>query len=168
MAALSDSRTAEGPPWRRWAAVTAVVAAALGLGGHILSLVPDAERLTAGGRAIPVMVLVLGWMFVAIGCYAWLRRPENGTGRLLAIFGLVALTSNLTISDDEWVYLLGVVTDMLTLSVFIHVALAFPSGRLETRASRITVAAGYGNPAIGYAGLLLGGWEEVYHCDHRP
>src|ERR687895_2478820 len=136
MAALSDSRTAEGPPWRRWAAVTAVVAAALGLGGHILSLVPDPERLTEGGRAIPVMVLVLGWMFVSIGCYAWLRRPENRTGPLLAWFGLVALASELVISDDEWVYLLGVMTDVLVLSVFLHAALAFPTGRLEGRATR--------------------------------
>ena len=174
MAATLDSPTADAPvarpPWRRWAAVAAVVAAALGLGGHVLSLVPDADadRLTAGGRAIPVMALVLGWAFVAIGCYAWLRRPENGTGRLLAAFGLVAVTSNLTISDDEWLYLLGLLADMFTLSVFLHVALAFPSGRLEDRASRATVIVGYASPMLAFAGILLGGWDEIYGCDGCP
>jgi signal transduction histidine kinase len=172
--ATLDSPTADTPaakpPWGRWAAVAAIVTVALGLGGHILSLVPDADtdRLTAGGRAIPVMVLVLGWAFVAIGCYAWLRRPENGTGRLLALFGLVALASNLTISDDEWVYLLGVVTDTLVLSVFLHAALAFPSGRLDGRASRIVVAGAYGSSALAFVGLLVGGWDPVYGCDGCP
>jgi signal transduction histidine kinase len=150
--------------------VTAVVAAALGLGGHLLSLVPDADvdRLNAGGRAIPVMVLVLGWMFVAIGVYAWLRRPENGTGRLLAAFGLVALCSQLTVSDDEWVYLFAAVTDAFVLPVFLHVAVAFPSGRLETRASRITVGLGYAASSLAFIGILLGGWDPIYGCDGCP
>ena len=48
----------------RTAVLATVLLAALGLGVALLRLAPDADRLPAGGRAVPVLVVAIGWAFV--------------------------------------------------------------------------------------------------------
>lgn len=103
------------------------------LGVLLLALTPDAERLPPGGRLVPVFVVVVGWGFAGIGAFAWLRRPDNATGTLMAAFGLAVLLSGLSIADAPLLYLLSGPADALALAVFVHLLLAFPSGRLEGR-----------------------------------
>ena len=57
---------------------------------------------------------------------------------------------------------MGVLTDTLVLAVFVHLLLAFPSGRLETVAERLVVGAGYVVATLLQLPPLLFGLE--YNC----
>jgi len=123
------------------AGLTALAAIALGIA--VVGLAAGADRLPAGGAAVPVLGVAIGWGFVGVGLFAWLRRPENILGLLLCGFGLAVLASLLVIADEPLPYLVSRVADPLAVAVFIHLLLAFPSGRLEGRAARAVVAAAY-------------------------
>ena len=109
----------------------------------VLALAPDAESLPAGGPAVAYIGVAGAWGFVASGVFAWLRRPDNGTGVLMLSVGLATVTAGLQFSDDALPFLLGALFDSLIVALLIHLLLAFPSGRLEGPAARITAAAGY-------------------------
>src|SRR4051794_28484629 len=100
VSAMSASLRTEGPSGRPAAVVTIVLLAGLALGAATVRMAADATRLPAGGRAVPVLAVAIGWSFVAVGCYAWARRPDNRCGPLLATFGFTVLLSALVISDD--------------------------------------------------------------------
>ena len=127
----------------RTALLGTVLLAALALGVALLLLTPGADRPLAGGRAVPVLIVAIGWAFVAVGWSAWRRRPDIRTGALLTVFGFTVLLSGLVIADAPLPYLVSAIADPLAIAVFIHLLLAFPSGRVEDRASRLVVAAGY-------------------------
>ena len=131
------------PSGRRAAALGVALAAALVLGIVLLRLTPDATRLPPGGRAVPVLVVVIGWSFVALGCAAWLRRADTAMGALLTMFGFAVLVSGLYVSEDPAPYLASTIADPIAVAVFVHLLLAFPSGRLGGRAAQLVVAGGY-------------------------
>jgi len=103
---------------RVWAPGAAAVAALL-LAAILLAEIPDATRFLSGGRTGTVLVVGIGLAFVVIGVVAWLQRPENRTGALLAAFGLAALCADLTVSDSPLLYLLGQLADSPVLAVFL-------------------------------------------------
>jgi signal transduction histidine kinase len=147
----------------------ALAAAAAALDALLLVLLAPATRLPPGDRAGVAIVMALGTAFAGLGLFAWRRRPENPTGRLLAGFGLVALASELVIADAPAPYLLGVAADGLALPVFLHLLLAFPSGRLDWRASRVTVRAAYAvEVTVAAAQILLGGEPDEFGCANCP
>ena len=137
--------------------------AALVLGVVVLSLASDAERLPPGGRGVGYLGVALAWGFVAVGSYVALRRPDRRTGVLMIAVGLVTLTAGLQFSDAPLPWLVGVLTDTLVLAVFVHLLLAFPSGRLETVAERLVVGAGYVVATLLQLPPLLFGLD--YNCD---
>ena len=92
---------------------------------------------------MPVLAVVIGWAFVGVGCVAWQRRPDNRTGALLAAFGVAVLLSGFSIADAELPYLVSTIADPLAVAIFLHLLLAFPSGRVEDGASRLVAAAAY-------------------------
>src|SRR4051794_37587819 len=92
---MSASPPPQGPSGRPAAVVTIVLLAGLALGAATVQMAADATRLPAGGRAVPVLAVAIGWSFVAVGCYAWARRPDNRCGPLLATFGFTVLSSAL-------------------------------------------------------------------------
>ena len=64
---------------RSWRVICLV---AVGARRRAAGLTPDATRLPPGGRAVPLMAVLVGWSFVGAGrSHAWLRRPDNATGR---------------------------------------------------------------------------------------
>ena len=110
------------------------VLAALALGGALLALAPGATRLPAGGRAVPVLVVVIGWAFAGVGVLAWHRRPDNRTGALLAAFGVHRPAQRLRRSPTPRSPTSSpTIADPLAIAVFLHLLLAFPSGRVEER-----------------------------------
>ncbi len=134
---------------------------ALGLGVFVLAITPGAERLPAGGRAIGILGVALGWGFVAVGSYARLRRPDNRTGALMTLVGLTTLLTGLQLADAPLVFALGALTDTLILAVFVHLMVAFPSGRVQGRWSRLVVALAYTAGALQLPALMFGRSE----CD---
>jgi signal transduction histidine kinase len=132
------------------------------LGAVVLNLASDAQRLPAGGRGVGYLGVALAWGFVAVGSYVTLRRPDRHTGVLMIALGLVTLTAGLQFSDAAGPWLIGVLTDTLVLAVFVHLLLAFPSGRLEGVAERLVTGAGYVVATLLQLPPLLFGLE--YNC----
>jgi signal transduction histidine kinase len=152
MAALPRSH---GLDSRAAALVGITAVAALALGALLIGAAPDATRLPAGGRAVPVLVVIIGWAFAGVGCFGWVRRPDNPTGALLSAFGVVVLGSGLYVSDQRLPYLVSTLADPLAIAVFIHLLLAFPSGRLRGRAARLVVPASYAVAALPWVATVL-------------
>ncbi|HEU4998280.1 MAG TPA: histidine kinase [Lapillicoccus sp.] len=81
--------------------------------------------------------------FTVTGLVAWHRRPHNRTGRLMVAAALALWAAGMQGDEIEVLSRIGVLLDSLPLAVLIHLLLAFPSGRLVDRPSRITVTVGY-------------------------
>jgi hypothetical protein len=119
----------------RWA-ISAACGTVLVLGVVIIAVTPGLERLPPGGRAIPYLGVALAWGFVAVGSFAWLRRPDNRTGMLMTVVGVAVGITSLQLVDAPVPYVIGSLLDTLIVSLLAHLLLAFPSGRLEGRAAR--------------------------------
>jgi signal transduction histidine kinase len=129
--------------------------AALGvvLGIYAVSIaiwVPDSLTLPA-----PVHVAV-GWAFVGAGTVAWLRRPDNRTGLLMTVTGLVWFGR-----DFDWMHTwLTTQADVLASNLFValvaHQLVVFPEGRVSTRSERRLVGTAYALATVGYPVTMLG------------
>jgi signal transduction histidine kinase len=81
-----------------------------------------------------VLVVLVGWSFMASGLVAWRRRPENRLGRLLFWLGLVWLTGQLlTEVPDAAVFTLGLLIADGWVVLFAFFLVSFPHGRLHRR-----------------------------------
>jgi hypothetical protein len=116
------------------------IGALMGLLVFVELAVPSMSAVTAASVLDAVAVAA----FTVTGLIAWRRRPHNRTGRLMVATAAALLVAGM--SDDEvpTLRVLGEVTESLPLAVLIHLLLAFPSGRLDGPAARVTAAAGYG------------------------
>ena len=79
------------------------------------------------------------WSFVATGLYVWQHRPESRIGALMVALGFAWLLFCLQAADSPVVYAIGVVTGGLWGSLFLHIGLSFPTGRLRRRRDRALV-----------------------------
>ena len=128
--------------WPRWCSAVLLLAAT-----------PQADRLGDGGILLAVLLVAMGLGFTALGAFATLRRPDNRTGVLMIAEGLIALVTGLQISDTSALFVAGSLTDALVITLFAHLLLAFPTGRIETRGARIVATAG----AVAAALQILAG-----------
>lgn len=127
-------------------------AAALGLGCIQLSLVlPRSGSLWWAH----LLFAVVFWIYVAGGILAWLRRPSNRIGALLVFGGLMVFAASLSNTDVPGIAAFGAVCSTMVFAVTIHLLLAFPSGRLRTRASLSVVVAAYVVALVLQAPLYL-------------
>jgi signal transduction histidine kinase len=150
----------------RWT-VAALCAVTFVLGIVILVAAPDLTRLPRGGRAIPYLGVALAWGFVAVGSFAWLRRPDNRTGLLMAIVGCGFAVSGLQLLDSPGLWAIGALFDTAIISVLFHLLLAFPTGRLEGPAERRTATAGYVAGALQLPIVLFSRCDEA-GCPDNP
>jgi signal transduction histidine kinase len=93
-----------------------------------------------------VHAALVSWIVVAyIGCglIAWSRRPESRFGPLMLAAGFVPALSRLAEADAAVLHVIGESLLLLPPLVFIHLFLAYPSGRLVRRFDRIVVITGY-------------------------
>jgi signal transduction histidine kinase len=103
--------------------------------------------LTSDHLSQPVLQAVLfNWItlsYVLSGVLAEWRRPASRLGPLMIGAGFGAGLSNLAWSNEPVLYTVGQAFDLLPVVVFLHVFLAFPTGRLGGRLERALVIAGY-------------------------
>src|SRR3954463_9802858 len=120
---------------------------ALALAGVVLGLIVVALTLSSGHEEdrglVAAVSLLVGWSFIGTGLFAWWRRPANRTGALMTAVGFAWFASGLSEADDDLLFTIGIAVDSLFPGLAGHLLLAFPTGRLERRAERWTVAAGY-------------------------
>ena len=106
-----------------------------------------ALALTSDHVAEPgLQAALMDWMalpYVIAGVIAWRQRPESRFGPLMVVAGFATFIATLAWSNLGAAYTLGHALDLLPAVLFLHVFLAFPSGRLEGRLERVIVVAGY-------------------------
>jgi signal transduction histidine kinase len=91
------------------------------------------SELAAAGRGLMVAVPV------AVGCYAWYRRPDERFGLLLVAAGFGWFLTTLAESDDAVLYSIGRVAGWLVELELVYLTLSFPTGRLPERVDRALV-----------------------------
>lgn len=115
----------------------------------LLVLVELAVPSTSPVSTASVLDAVAVAAFTLTGLIAWRRRPHNRIGRLMVATAAALLVAGMSDDDLPPLRIIGQVTESLPLAVLIHLLLAYPSGRVDGRAARITVIAGYA-VALGF------------------
>ena len=124
-----------------------VVVVGLALVGLFAAL--GAYRLSLAGDYGPhpeIHAALVAWIvvsYVACGLIAWSRRPESRFGPLLVAAGLVPALSRLSEASSVVLSALGEGLLLLPAVLFLHVFLAYPSGKLTRRFDRLVVVSGY-------------------------
>jgi signal transduction histidine kinase len=102
---------------------------------------------TGGEVADPaVHSTLIGWItvpYILSGVVAWWRRPDSRFGPLMIAAGFATFVSTLTLAGGDLLSTIEQAADVLPPALFLHVFLAFPSGRLERRYEQALVTAGY-------------------------
>ena len=137
---------------------------AVGLAGCVAAACTFAIALTSDVLAQPaVHAVLLNWItlpYILSGAVAWWRRPDSRFGPLMIGAGFATFLSSLASSGVDALYTVGEAVNFLPPVLFLHVFLAFPSGRLERPFERALVAAGYIVAfALQLAGMTLGGFN---------
>jgi signal transduction histidine kinase len=119
----------------------------LGVGTAVVVWAAVAVGVGWRDRWSPLWVFVaaelLGLLFVAAGLRAWWRRPDNRLGLLMVACGAGWYFHDLQASGNPVVHAIGNWLFFLPAFLLVHLALAFPHGRLAGRLERCVVAGGY-------------------------
>jgi signal transduction histidine kinase len=119
----------------------------VGVAGFAAGLVLAAITLSSDHVGDPgfdaALVLLVGWSFIGTGLFAWWRRPANGTGPLMAAAGFAWFATNLSASDDDLLFTIGIALDALFPGMIGHLLVVFPAGRAQTTAERAVVVSIY-------------------------
>jgi signal transduction histidine kinase len=121
-----------------------------------------------------VEAAIIGWIvlfYVIGGLVAWWRRPDSRFGLLMIAAGFAPLVSKLSGLNTDVAYTIGLVFRVVPPVLFLHVFLAYPSGRLERRRDRVLLAAAYA-VAVGpeLARMVLGGFgpHNLFEVVYQP
>ncbi|HYM58534.1 MAG TPA: histidine kinase [Solirubrobacteraceae bacterium] len=143
--------------------------AALAVAGLVAGAIAIALTLSSDHEDQPVLAIVLGlpvaWSFIGTGLYAWWRRPANRFGALMTTVGFASMIGVLFESNEPLVFTIGILFGSLYLAVFAHMMLAYPDGRLQTRAQARLVAAIYAISVIGLLPVVMLAPPELFECD---
>ena len=114
----------------------------------------------------PLVIAILSdWItvsFVLCGLIAWWRRPTSRLGLLMIAAGFANALSTLSWTTNDLGYTIGQALDFVPPVLFLHVALAWPDGRLHGHFERWLVGAAYAT-AIGLelTRMTLGGFGPL-------
>jgi signal transduction histidine kinase len=141
----------------RWLIVLAGCTAAA---GTVLIALAD-NRIAEPG----LQAALLDWItlpYILAGVIAWARRPDSRFGPLMVAAGFAIFLSSLQWSSAGIPYTLGLAFDLLPVALFLHLFLAYPSGRLMLRREKLVVASAYA-AAVGLqlVKILLGAGETT-------
>ena len=147
-------------PWPgvRWAIALAGCAAA----ASSLALVLTSDAV-GGEVGEPLVIgLLSSWItiaYVLCGLIAWLRRPASRFGPLMIAAGFASFLTDLSWTTSGVPFTIGQALDLLPPVLFLHVFLAYPSGRLQGQSERALIVTAYAT-AIGLqlVRMSLGGF----------
>jgi signal transduction histidine kinase len=146
--------------------------AALAVAGLVAGLVAVAITLSSDHEDQPALAigfgLAIAWSFIGTGLYAWWRRPANRFGALMTTVGFASLIGVGFESDEPLVFTLGILFGSFYLAVFAHMILAYPDGRLQTRAQARLVAAIYAISMLGLLPVVMLAPRKEFECPDCP
>jgi signal transduction histidine kinase len=132
-----------------------IVAAGIAVGASLFIVAFSADDLSRPGyRAAVACWTTLPYIFA--GVVAWRRRPESRLGRLMVTAGFGTVPNFLVWSDNDFLFTVGLATQFLPPALYLHLFLAFPSGRLSHALDRVIVGTAYGAAALAVPALMLG------------
>src|SRR4029077_13495039 len=104
-----------------------------------------------GAVELPIAVHVtIGWLFVAAGLTAAIKRPENRTGLLMLLTGVVWFGRDFDwLHADVWTRV-NELSQNLFLALIAHQVVVFPYGVTRDRLQRALVAGVYTLAVAGY------------------
>jgi len=123
-------------PWLYFGPAAVLAAAA----GIALTLTSDHEE--HPGYTV-ALALFVSMSFIFAGLVGWTRRPTNRTGMLMVAVGFGVLATSLWEANHSLPFTLGELFGSVFIAVFLHLLLAYPSGRLISRWGRMLVGAAY-------------------------
>ena len=111
-----------------------------------------------------LLYTLVGEVYVGSGLVAWSRRPSNRLGPIMVAGGFVIIVGDLVNTQDAVLIAAGTVVATVPIAVVVHLAHAFPSGRIASVGSRWVVIAGYGVCLVLQVPLyLFTAAPEPYH-----
>jgi signal transduction histidine kinase len=92
-------------------------------------------------RLNAVLVVLVGWSFTASGLVAWRRRPQSRLGPLMALLGVLWLTSQLLVQTHRpLTFTTGLWLSDAWIIGLVAFLLAFPEGRSLSRTDLLLIA----------------------------
>ncbi|HYN70200.1 MAG TPA: histidine kinase [Candidatus Eisenbacteria bacterium] len=112
------------------------------IGGVAFSVLAEAQQLAIGRPAVFLVADLLGgWAFLAAGAVAWDRRPSNRIGPLLVAIGFAWFVGTFGAASSDLVAYLGRSFQGYYEPLLAILVLAYPTGRLTSRWSRLVAVA---------------------------
>jgi len=142
---------------RRWLLLLGLAAVAYALGGEWVSIhkgVPENHFLDA----------MVGLSFFAAGILALDRRPGNVIGPLMVAYAGTWFLGNWGNLNVPILPTLGLIGGNLGTPLLVHIVLAYPSGRVQTRLERNVLVATYMTTAVLCLGLALTWDPHTFGC----
>ncbi|MGH3143545.1 MAG: hypothetical protein ACRDO9_10500, partial [Gaiellales bacterium] len=110
---------------------------------------------------VGIRVFLNDWItlsYIVAGLIAWWRRPDSRFGPLMVAAGFVNFLATLDWASADVPYTIGVALDLLAPVLFLHVFIAYPSGRLSGRLEQVIVIGAYAaGIGLGLVRMMLGG-----------
>jgi PAS domain S-box-containing protein len=119
------------PPWLWLGVFPAIIAFAVAG-----ALMAERSNHESNPTVMAVILPLIGVVFAISGLIARTIRPQNDTGLLLALVGLLWLFNVFWESNSRWALGLAAVFGSLFLGAFVHLMLAYPEGRLGSALER--------------------------------
>jgi signal transduction histidine kinase len=140
---------------RAAAAFLAVAGAALGVAAVLAGRAHPGWWFAGESSAAAALELAAGLALLAGGAASWWRRPGSAFGPILALAGAVWFLPEWNNPDagGSITFTAALALGAATPALVAHAALAYPAGRLRSRAERAAVAAAY-LACAGLAGML--------------
>ena len=184
MATAEPSRAIGVPSrdaWRRFRSLAALpapnlaVLAAIALAGAAAAATTLALGLTNNEvDHVGIRVFLNDWItlnYIGAGLIAWWRRPESRFGPLMVAAGFANFLATLNWASAAAPFTIGVALQLLPPVLFLHVFLAYPSGRLSGRVEQAIVAGGYA-AVVGMALVRMmlgdGGPKDLIEIASKP
>ena len=131
-------------PVRRATIYVAGAALLAGVTAAVLTATREHEELRAVGHpAVWAFVLLIGWSFIGSGIVAAARGLAPASAHSLSAPPSPGSPRHFPHREEPVLFTIGTLLASLWIAIFVHALLAFPGGRLESRAARIVVAAYY-------------------------
>jgi signal transduction histidine kinase len=109
--------------------------------GTLVAVAGEAIALASGRPASAALLhLAIGLTYLYGGLAIWDHEPDNRTGQLMTLVGLLWFVGTLAGSTIPLLNEIGLAFEDTFSAVLLALVLAYPSGRLETRIDKVAVA----------------------------